>query len=119
MVHADHADINFTTDIHGVRIPVFVGYQIIGGDEENMFGLRVFGGGSMSWVTKIEGDGTNLDKDDFNNLLWGVDAGVGIDVWLLFLDVGYEWGLTQVFKEDPSEATNNTLWINLGMRFRF
>lgn len=118
MVHADHKDINYKTDISGMKIPVFIGYQIIGGDKENMFGLRVFGGGSMSWITNIEGDGTKLEKEDFNSLLWGVDAGVGIDVWLLFLDVGYEWGLTEVFKSEFSDAKNNTLWINLGMRFR-
>ena len=119
MVHANDSDIKLTTDISAIRIPVFVGYQIIGGDDENIFGLRVFGGPSMSWITKVEGDGTKLEKDDFNNLLWGVDAGAGIDVWLFFLDIGHEWGLNQVFKEDPNEAKNHAWWFNLGMRFRF
>ncbi|RLD57664.1 MAG: hypothetical protein DRJ05_09325 [Bacteroidetes bacterium] len=125
MVHADQSDIKFTTDINGIRIPVFVGYQIIGGDDENIFGLRIFGGPSMSWITSIEGNDTKLEKDDFNSLLWGVDVGAGIDVWLLFLDIGYEIGLNPVFKDDPdfpdesNDGKNNAFWFNLGMRFRF
>ena len=118
MVHANNSDIKLTTDISAIRIPVFVGYQIIGGDDENIFGLRVFGGPSMSWITKVEGDGTKLEKDDFNNLLWGVGVGAGVDVWLFFLDIGHEWGLNQVFKEDPNKAKNHAWWFNLGMRFR-
>ena len=119
LVHADIKDLNYKTDISGMKIPVFIGYQIIGGDDENILGLRVFGGPSMSWITSVKGDGDKLEKDDFNSLLWGVDAGVGVDVWLLFLDVGYEWGLTKVFKgEGVNDVKNNTIWINLGMRFR-
>ena len=119
LVHKNDTEIDFDNNISAIRIPVFAGYQIIGGDEENIFGLRVFGGPSMSWVTKIQTDDTDLDKEDFNNLIWGVDAGAGIDVWLLFLDIGHEWGLTQVFKEDPNEDKNHAWWWNLGIRLRF
>jgi len=114
----DTINTSYKTDISAIRIPVFAGYQLIGGDKENLFGLRVFGGPTLSWITKIQNDGTKLNKDDFNNLLWGVDAGVGIDIWLVFIDAGYEWGLNQVFKDDPNKAKNKAFWINLGMRFR-
>jgi len=114
----DTLNTSYKTDISAIRIPVFAGYQLIGGDEENLFGLRVFGGPTLSWITKINNDGTNLSKDDFNNLLWGIDAGVGIDIWLVFIDAGYEWGLNQVFKDDPNKAKNKAFWINVGMRFR-
>ncbi|MCB2218773.1 MAG: PorT family protein [Bacteroidetes bacterium] len=119
LVHADDKDFDFENNISAIRIPAFVGYQIIGGDEENILGVRVFGGPSMSWITKIESNDTELDKEDFNSLLWGINAGAGVDVWLLFLDVGHEWGLNQVFKEDPNEAKNHAWWFNIGMRFRF
>jgi hypothetical protein len=119
MVHANQNDLDFKTDINGMRIPVFVGYQIIGGDEENIFGLRVFGGPTGSWITKIEANDTELEKDDFNSFLWGIDAGVGVDIWLIFIDWGYEWGLSEVFKDDPNNAKNNAFWGNVGFRFRF
>lgn len=119
LVHADDANLSYNLDVSSIRIPAFVGYQIIGGDEENIFGLRVFGGPTGTWVTKVSANDTKLDKEDFSNFLWGLDVGAGIDVWLLFLDVGYEWGLNQVFKEDPSEAKLHAFWFNLGARFRF
>ena len=118
MVHANINELSYKTDISAIRIPAFVGYQILGGDEENIFGLRAFGGPSMSWITKIKGDNTTLKKEDFNNLLWGIDVGAGIDVWLFFLDIGHEWGLNQVFKEDPNKAKNHAWWFNLGVRIR-
>lgn len=118
MVHADTKELSYKTDINAIRIPAFVGYQILGGDDENIFGLRVFGGPSMSWITKIKGDDTELKKEDFNNLLWGIDAGAGIDVWMFFLDIGHEWGLNQVFKDDPNKAKNHAWWFNLGVRIR-
>jgi Outer membrane protein beta-barrel domain len=121
LVHANDVTLNVQSDISAIRIPAFVGYQIIGGDEENIFGLRVFGGPTGSWVTKIQGNDTDLNKDNFNKFIWGIDAGAGIDVWLLFLDIGYEWGLSPVFKEsvDPDKAKNNAWWWNLGVRIRF
>ena len=126
MVHANQSDYNFKNDLNAMRIPVFVGYQIIGGDKENIFGLRVFGGPTGSWVTKYESNDTELDKEDFNNFLWGVDVGAGVDVWLIFLDIGHEWGLNNVFKEqegvdlgDMQDAKNHMWWWNLGIRIRF
>ena len=119
MVHANQSELNFKTDINGIRIPVFVGYQIIGGDKENIFGLRVFGGPSGSWITKVSANDNDLEKEDFNNFLWGVDVGAGVDVWLLFLDIGHEWGLNDVFKDDPNNAKNHAWWWNLGVRIRF
>lgn len=119
LVHANDTDLSYNLDVSAIRIPVFVGYQIIGGDKENIFGLRVFGGPTGSWVTKVSADETKLNKEDFSSFLWGVDVGAGVDVWLLFLDIGYEWGLNQVFDEDPSEAKLHAWWINLGARIRF
>jgi len=118
LVHKDQSDLDFKTDINSIRIPAFVGYQIIGGDKENIFGVRVFGGPTAAFVTSISSDGTDLDKEDFNNLIWGVDVGAGVDLWLLFLDVGYEWGLTPVFKNDPNDAKNRMWWSNVGIRIR-
>jgi hypothetical protein len=111
--------LDYKTDINALHIPAFVGYQIIGGDKENIFGLRVFGGPTLSWVTSIKADDTKLNKDDFNSMIWGIDAGAGIDLWILFLDMGYEWGLSEVFKDDPNNAKNNAFWANIGVRIRF
>ena len=119
LAHDTASNLDYKTDINALHIPAFVGYQIIGGDKENIFGLRVFGGPTLSWVTSIKADDTKLNKDDFNSMIWGIDAGAGIDLWILFLDMGYEWGLSEVFKDDPNNAKNNAFWANIGVRIRF
>ena len=118
LAHTDEPNLNYTMDVSAIRIPVFVGYQILGGDKENTFGLRVFGGPTGSWVTKVQTGDNKLEKDDFSSFLWGLDVGAGIDVWLLFLDVGHEWGLNQLLKEDIAEAKVHAWWFNLGVRIR-
>ncbi len=98
-----------------IWIPLNVGYSLLG-SEETTFGLRVFGGPSVKFVTSVVEEG-GITKDDFNNLLWGVNAGVGLDVWILFADLGYEWGLNEVIKS-VDNSTNHHFWINFGVRIR-
>ncbi len=116
LVHKDEANLNFLNKISMVRIPVFVGYHLMDASE-SFFNLRVFGGPSASFVTKVET--LDLLKDDFSKVLWGVDVGVGINVWWLFLDIGYEWGLNNIYShDDHGSAKVKALWTNLGVRFR-
>ena len=117
LVHKEDASINFLNKISMVRIPVFAGYHLVGDASESFFNLRVFGGPSASFITKVETH--DLLKDDFSKVLWGVDVGVGINVWWLFLDIGYEWGLNNVYShDDHGSAKAKALWTNLGVRFR-
>ncbi len=105
-------------DMKGIRIPVAVGYHLLG-DEESLAALRVFGGGSAFFVSSVDADG-GVDKSDFNSPSWGVFAGAGLDIWILFLDLKYEWSLT-----DVSSITNfdigkqKSLFINTGIRIKF
>ena len=118
MVHKDEINFNFNNKIKMIRIPVFGGYHILGDASESFFNLRVFGGPSVAFVTSIE-ESAGLKKDDFNNTLWGVNAGVGVNVWWLFLDMGYEWGLNDVYSHSELGSSKSTaFWANLGVRFQ-
>jgi len=104
-------------DMSGIRIPVTVGYHLLG-DEESVAALRILGGGSAFFVTSVDAEGA--DKSDFSSPTWGVFAGAGLDIWILFLDVQYEWSLT-----DVSSVTNFDIgkhkgfYTNLGVRIKF
>jgi hypothetical protein len=104
-------------DMSGIRIPVTVGYHLLG-DEESVASLRILGGGSAFFVTSVDAEGA--DKSDFSSPSWGVFAGAGLDIWILFLDVQYEWSLT-----DVSSVTNFDIgkhkgfYTNLGVRIKF
>ncbi len=106
-----------TLDMSGIRIPVAVGYHLLG-NEESLASLRILGGGSAFFTTSVDAD--DASKDDFKSPSWGLFAGAGLDIWILFLDVKYEWSLT-----DVSSITNfdvgkyRSFYSNLGVRIRF
>ena len=102
------------TNINGIRIPLAVGLNLIG-NEKTLVSLRGFGGFSGFFLTSV---GDDLDKDDFEKANFGVFAGAGIDVWKLFLDISYEWSMTNV-QSDVSQidiGKSRSLFINAGLR---
>lgn len=104
-------------DMSGIRIPVVIGYHLLG-HEESTAALRILGGASAFFVTSV--DAAGVDKDDFNSPSWGVFAGAGLDIWILFLDVKYEWSLTDVASvTDFDIGKHKGFFSNVGVRIKF
>jgi hypothetical protein len=99
----------------GFRIPLAVGYNVLG-NTESSFGLRIFGGGSAFILTSVT-DGYAIS--DFNNPEWGVFAGVGADIAILFIDLSYQWSVTNVQKSvtDIDFGKTNGVFLTAGLRF--
>jgi Outer membrane protein beta-barrel domain len=104
--------------LNSIRIPVHVGYHIIGGKEEKLFALRVFAGPAANILTKVTSDLSDVTKDDFKSFGVDIDAGLGIDIWFIFLDAQYSWGLTKVW-EEGSDAKLRGFSANAGIRIPF
>lgn len=105
------------TELSGIRIPLRVGINLLG-DQASTFTLHGFGGVSGFFVTSVS-DGIN--KDDVNSSSWGVFAGAGVDIWKLFVDLSYEWSLTDINKDNISAQLGKTrsFFINTGLRLNF
>lgn len=104
---------NFNADLNGIRVPVAVGLNLLG-NEKTAFALRGFGGFSGFFVTSV---GNDIDKDDVETAQWGVFAGAGIDIWKIFLDVSYEWSLTDVSSIQSFDVgKTRSLFVNAGIR---
>jgi len=102
------------TGVSGVRIPAMVGLRLLGG-EPNALGIRVMGGGSVFIVTSVEA--TGLSKSDFESPTWGAFLGAGVDFMMLFADLQYEWGLTEVSKLSTIDiGSSRSLFLNVGLR---
>ena len=89
-------------------------------DTEGLFNVRVFGGFDGSHVTSVKhstnsGAEGDLDEDDYSNLIMSADFGLGIDIWFLYVDLGYQLGLSPVHTGGDN-ATGNTFYGNLGVR---
>jgi hypothetical protein len=105
------------TKISGFRVPVAVGINLLG-NEKTTFSLRGFGGASAFFITSTS---DNIDNDNLNKTNFGVFAGAGIDVWKVFVDLSYEWSLTNLQENVSNVEVGKTrsLFLNAGFRFNF
>jgi hypothetical protein len=101
--------------IKGIRVPVTVGYGLLG-NEKSFASLRVFGGGSGFFVTGV---GKDMIKDNVATPTWGIYVGSGVDFWHLFADVSYEWSVTNATKDisNIELGKSRTLFFTVGLRF--
>ncbi|HMQ75454.1 MAG TPA: outer membrane beta-barrel protein [Flavobacteriales bacterium] len=101
-----------------ISVPVRVGLRLLPTMAERIVDVRIFGGITGNHVLSVKdgSDKIDLDKDDFKNLFMGADVGLGVDVLFLFLDAGYEFGLSPIFS-DPADPTRyNMFFARLGVR---
>lgn len=97
--------------LKGFRVPVAVGINFLG-NQKSLVTFHGFGGLSAFFVTS-----DNYDFD-INKTNWGLFAGAGVDIWKLFLDVSYEWSLSELSKNIDNIEIGKTrsLYINAGFR---
>jgi hypothetical protein len=108
---------SFESSIKGVRIPALVGYRLFG-DQKEMLGIRIFGGGALFMVTSVDAPG--LTKDDLESPTFGVFAGAGVDIAIVFVDLKYEWSLTDVSKLSTVDiGQGRSFFVNAGVRLPF
>jgi hypothetical protein len=107
----------FTFGANYLRIPLNFGFQFIG--ETNSFaGLRIYLGPSMFIPLNVKDNSYPIVKSDLKSPQVDFSVGAGLNIWLLFLDVSYGWGLTPQFKDDSIEAKMQAFYANVGFRFK-
>jgi hypothetical protein len=112
--NSDDDQITFNTEISGIRIPAMIGYHLLK-EEATLIGLRAFGGASVLIVTTV--NALELTKDDFNDASWGVFLGAGLDISMFFVDLKYEWSLTDVSSVASFDVgKSRSIFINAGVK---
>jgi len=48
-----------------------------------------------------------------------MNLGAGLSIGKIFIDGGYEWGLTNIYKDDPNNVQSRGFWLNAGFRLEF
>ena len=103
-------------------VPLKVGYRLLDPQKENIFNIRVFTGfvghhvASVNHTTKS--GAFDITKDDYTNLILNADFGMGLDLFIFYLDVGYQFGLSPVHATGDM-AKANSFYTNLGIRLTF
>lgn len=107
----------FTFNTSYLRIPVNLGWRFFG-NSSSLAAIRIFLGPSMFIPLKVKENSYPLVKEDLIRPQFDISIGAGLNIWLLFLDVSYGWGLTPQFKDDAIEAKMQALYVNAGFRFK-
>lgn len=107
--------------VNRVRVPVLVGYKLFPQETGRYFNMRFFTGPNVSFAInkQVESNSLSFDKDDIKTSVFGWNAGVGLDIAVLFVDVGYMFGLSEVVKDLDASPRNNLFYANAGLRIRF
>lgn len=122
------ANVNLTLNQMNLQVPVMIGVNVL---DLDLVKLRAQVGPTANFVLKSqtlvdytvsatgdngeqytqEGDASSDKGFDTKSISWGLQAGLGVDVWRFTLDINYNFGLSNIFN-----ALNNT---SLGDTFDF
>lgn len=114
-------NLSFDNDISCIRVPIFAGWNIVGAADDDR-NFHIFGGPAVSWVYAVDSEDatrSGISTDSFNDKIWGLNIGAGLTFNKIFVDVGYEWGLSEIYKNEPQDVKSRALWVNAGLRWRF
>ena len=104
-----------------LNVPLHVGFKFFDAGVDRTFDIRIFAGPNMALNLGKDVDVNDVfDEDQIKNADWGWDVGVGIDFLIAFVDVGYRFGLSEVFEGEVENSSRNDVFTaNAGIRIRF
>ncbi|NQV01081.1 MAG: PorT family protein [Bacteroidia bacterium] len=107
--------------IGSLDLPVLVGFKLLNAKAVN---LRILAGPMASFVVNksVKDAGGVLgpiENADINSINWAIQAGAGLDVLFMTLDVRYQIGLNNLIKDIDNATINskNSVWVvSLGFK---
>ena len=116
-ITADNTD-DIEFDQNFVKIPVYAGYHLLG-HESGPLALRIFAGPAVSIAGKVKKGEEQISKDEIKSAHWLLDAGVGVDIFFLFVEFNYEYALTDYFVDEAHSSNHSGFAINAGIHIDF
>lgn len=108
------------TTLSAISVPLKVGFRIINPESENWINVRIFGGIDGHHITTVNHSQNNsntgtYDESDYQNIIMNADFGLGLDLFFLYVDAGYQMGLSPVHS-NGDQAKMNAFYANVGLR---
>lgn len=100
--------------IRFLEVPLSGGINLLGATRR-VLGLRIYGGLVPGYVARIGDNPFGLEEGDFNQFQLGGRLGVGLDVFFLFIEAGYQYGFMDLLNDQDSNLSQFDL--RLGFRF--
>ncbi len=107
------------TSVNMFSVPLRVGFRLLPHEAGKILNVRIFGGFEGHHVTSVSHDKksgkvSDIEKDDFTNLIVNADFGMGVDIAFLFVDAGYQLGLNSITSGSNTKA--NAFYANVGLK---
>lgn len=114
------------TFLQMISVPLKVGFRLLDPEKQSLVNVRLFGGVDGHHVLGVKHTGDSkdnslkkFDKNDYSNLILNADFGLGLDIFIFYIDLGYQLGLTPFHSEAGDNAKANMFYGNFGLKFSF
>ena len=103
----------FHNDVSSIQVPVLVGVNLV---NTQALVFRANGGGFANFLTSVQN--TPLyTKDDLRKTTFGIRAGVGVDLYNLTGDIGYDYQFSKFFADGiGSDAKLSGWFFTVGLK---
>lgn len=110
-----------TINSGNLRIPVQLGYRLVHPEDEPTVNMRLFAGFAGNFPLSVTVNETGGSQINAGTGHFAVGGGVGLDILIFFLDVGYDVGLNPVFDTNSfiTDPRANLLHVSAGVRLKF
>ncbi len=108
-------------DVSKINVPIFVGFKLFEPVDQKALGLRIFAGPNFAYNVseKLDEAFTDITKDDIKDFHVSGVAGAGVDISILFVDIGYKFGLSKFVETDVQDEAVHYFIANAGIRVGF
>ena len=102
-------------NVRNINIPITFGINFLS-ITSRIVSLRAYVSAVPAFALGVGGNDLGISKDDINTFNLYGQGGVGVDVAFIFLEAGFNYGFTDLFKNDI-ESNPYQVFVNLGFRF--
>jgi len=105
------------TKLNIVSIPIKMGIKIPISKNEDIFGLRVFCGLNSQYAVYINHfkKSNIINAPTYSSFILNADTGLTLDIFFLFIEFGYQMGLTPI-QPSISTGSNSNFYTNFGFK---
>jgi hypothetical protein len=101
--------------ISSLDIPLTGGINVTSAIDR-LFGLRFFISAIPAFTLGVNDNTLGITKDDVNGFNFNGQAGIGIDITVIFIEAGFVYGFGDTIKSDV-QSNQQQGFVNLGFRF--
>ena len=102
-------------NVRNINIPITFGINFLS-ITSRIVSLRAYVSAVPAFALGVGGNDLGISKDDINTFNLYGQGGIGVDMAFIFLEAGFNYGFTDLFKNDI-ESNPYQVFVNLGFRF--